>query len=274
MLGASRTSLSQARTRLHELSSTKGTDLGALSTDLFGVVELLVNELPLRRTLADTATPAPAKKALLAALLSERVGAPALDLLTELTASRWSRSRDLVDAVETLAVLASFEQAQADGNLDDVEDELFRFSRIVEREPALREVLADQEQSAERRQGLLNGLLEGKVSPVALRVISAATVQTHGRRPLIEALDAFAKLAADLRERLNARVTVAVAPDADQLERLAAGLGRLYGKPVGLRVEIDPDLVGGLVIRVGEQILDASITRRLDVARRGLAGQH
>ena len=271
MLGASRTSLNQARTRLVEL---QGADLGALSTDLFGVVRLLVDELPLRRALADTATPAPAKKALLGALLGDRVGAQALDLLNDLVASRWSRSRDLIDAVETLAVLASFEQARADGALDDVEDELFRFSRIVERESALREVLSDQGQSPERRQGLLTSLLEGKVNPATRRVIVAATLQTHGRRPLVEALDAFATLAADLRERLNARVTAAVAPSPEQLERLAAGLGRLYGKPVGLQVEIDPELVGGLVIRVGEQILDASITRRLDVARRGLAGQH
>ena len=274
MLGASRTSLTQARTRLHELSSTSPAEVGTLSTDLLGVVELLVRELPLRRALADPSTPVQAKTGLLGALLGDRVSPATLGFLTELVSSRWSRPRDLVDAVETLGVLAAFEQAQADGSLDDVEDELFRFSRIVERESALREVLGDQTQSTERRQALLTGLLDGKVSPVALRVIVAATLQTHGRRPLVEALDAFAKLAAELRERLNARVTVAVAPDPEQLERLAAGLGRVYGRPVGLRVEVDPELVGGLVIRIGEQILDASITRRLDLARRGLAEQH
>jgi F-type H+-transporting ATPase subunit delta len=270
MLGASRTSLTQARTRLADLASAGGADLGALSSDLFGLVELLGQELPLRRALADPSTPAAAKTGLLQALLRDRVGPATLELLTDLVGARWSRPRDLVDAVETLAVLASFEQAQADGTLDEVEDELFRFSRIVERESALRDALADSRQSPERRRALLEGLLQGKVGAVSLRVITAAALGSPRRRTLAEGLGEFAQLAAELRERLNARVTVAVVPTDEQLQRLAAGLGRLYGKTIGLRVEVDPDLVGGLVIRVGDDILDASITRRLDAARRGV----
>lgn len=274
MLGASRTSLAQARARLADVASAGATDLGALSSDLFGVTELLGQELQLRRALADPSTPAAAKQGLVQALLGSRVSAPALTLLGEVAGARWSRPRDLVEAVETLAVVASFEEAQAAGKLDEVEDELFRFSRIVERESALRDALADTTQPADRRRVLLDGLLSGKVSPIALRVITAAALDPRGRRSLVEGLDAFAVLAAELRERLNARVTVAVAPTDEQLERLAAGLGRLYGKTIGLRVEVDPSLVGGLVIRVGDDILDASVTRRLDAARRGVAPQY
>lgn len=271
MLGASRNSLAQARGRLTTLGESAGAgDLESLSVDLFAVTELLVRELPLRRTLASPSTPEPAKAALLDALLRERVGAPTLAFLVELVGFRWSRTRDLVDAVETLAVLASFEQALVDGSLDDVEDQLFRFGRIVEREGGLRDALSDDAQPVERKRELLTGLLGDKVGVVALRVVCAAAVGSPRRRSVVEALDSFALLAAELRERLNARVTVAVAPDPAQLDRLAEGLSRVYGKPMGLRVEVDPQLLGGLVIRVGDQVLDASVVRRLDIARRGL----
>lgn len=275
MLGASRSSLAQARSRLTALAEPVGeaagtVDLGALSVDLFAVVELLGRELPLRRTLADPSIAEPAKTALLQALLRERVTPPALAFLVELVRSRWSRPRDLPSAVETLAVLASFEQALVDGSLDDVEDQLFRFGRIVEREAGLRDALSDPAQPDERKRELLAGLLRDKVGPIALRVITAAAVAAPGRRTVGEALDSFSRLAAEMRQRLNARVTVAVLPDAAQLERLADGLSRVYGKRIGLRIELDPQILGGLVIRVGDQVLDASVTRRLDVARRGL----
>ncbi|MDP9182209.1 MAG: F0F1 ATP synthase subunit delta [Actinomycetota bacterium] len=271
MLGASRSSLAQARTRLAELPG-QGADLEALSVDLFAVAELLVRELPLRRALADPSTEGAAKAALLRSLLGERISAPALEFLTELVGSRWSRPSDLVDAVETLAVIASFEQALVDGTLDDVEDGLFRFGRILERETALREALGDPGQPVERKRALLEQLLAGKVGPVAQRVIGAALVSVR-RRSVGEAIDSFAQLAAELRERLNARVTLAVEPSAEQLDRMAQTLSRVYGKPMGLRVEVDPAILGGAVVRVGDEVLEASVARRLDIARRGLT-QH
>lgn len=270
MLGASRSSLAQARERLGELAGSAGADLDVVSADLFAVVDLLAGELPLRRTLGDPSTPALAKQALVKGLLGTKVSAATLTLLTELVGSRWSRPRDLVDAVEVLAAVASFEQARAAGSLDEVEDALFRFGRLVERESALRDALSDQDQPAERRRSLLAGLLTGKVDPIALRVISAAATSSRAGRTIPEALEELARLAADLRERLNARVTAAVMPTQEQQDRLAAGLSRMFGKDIGLRIEVDPALRGGLVVRVEDQILDASIVRRLEVARRGL----
>lgn len=273
MLGASRSSLSSARTRLGELGRDKGTDLEALAADLFSVAELLNRELPLRRALADPSTADQAKAALLDALLRERVAAPTLSFLTELVGSRWSRPRDLADGVETLAVLASFQSANAAGTLDEVEDQLFRFARIVEREGDLRDALDGDVLTDDRKRALLAGLLGDKVDPVTLRVVTAAAVASGGRRRIGDALESFARLAADLRERLNARVTVAVELDADQAQRMTEELSRYFGKRIGLRVEVDPEILGGLVVRVGDQVLDASIARRLDVARRGL-GTH
>ena len=272
MLGASRNSLAAARTRLAQLAEPSGgVDLDALSTDLLAVAGLVVRELPLRRALADPSTPDEAKSGLLEGLLGQRVGEAALGFVKEVVASRWSRPSDLADALETLAVLASFEQAVATDTLDDVEDELFRFARIVEREGALREALEDAWAADDRKRALLDGLLAGKVTPVALRVITAAALVSVRRRNVGEALELFSRLAAELRERLNARVTLAVEPTPEQLERLAEELSRVFGRKIGLRVEIDPQILGGVVVRVGDQVLDGSIARRLDIARRGLA---
>ena len=273
MLGASRASLAAAQGRLTQLAGSGGVDLDALSVDLFGVATLLSRELPLRRAMADPSTDERAKAALVNGLLGPRVTAPALALLVELVGSRWSRPHDLVDAVETLAVLASFEQANNSGDLDDVEDQLFRFGRIVERDNGLRDALSDRNLPDERKRELLEALLADKVGPMALRVISAAAM-TSGRRHIAAALDSFSRLAAELRERVNARVTLAVEPDPDQMERLARELSRVYGRRIGLRIEVDPTIVGGLVIRVGDQILDATIRRRLEGARRGLAPRY
>jgi F-type H+-transporting ATPase subunit delta len=272
MLGASRNSLAAARERLARLAEPNaGVDLDELSRDLLAVTGLLARELPLRRALTDPSTPAEAKAALVDGLLGDRVGAPARDFLKELVADRWSRPGDLVDGLEALGVLAAFEQAMVNDSLDEVEDELFRFARIVERENALREALESGWVGVDRKSDLLSGLLEGKVGPVTLRVATAAAGESVRRRTVGEALEHFSRLAAELRDRMNARVTLAVEPTPEQLERLRTELSRVFGVTMGLRVEIDPDIIGGAVIRVGDQVLDASIARRIDVARRGLA---
>ena len=269
MLGASRAALAEARTKLSALSASPA-ELGTLSDELLAVVELLGQELPLRRTLADTAVENDAKASLVTTLFGGRVSALTAQLLGEVVGLRWSRPGDLVDGLEALGVLASFLQADAEGALDQVEDELFRFERIVEGQSELRVALDDANATPEAKRRLLQALLAGKATDVTLRVVTAAAVASR-RRTVGVALADFSRLAAELRDRLNARVTAAVLPSQPQLDRLATELSRLYGRQVGLRVEVDPQLLGGLVVRVGEEVLDASVVRRLDAARRQLA---
>jgi len=272
MLGASRISLAAARERLARLAEPgAGVDLDVLSSELLAITGLLARELPLRRALTDPSTDPQAKAALIEGLLGDRVGDTSRDFLKELVADRWSRPGDLVDGLEALAVLAAFEQAMVNGQLDEVEDELFRFARVVERENALREALESGWVGVDRKRELLAGLLDGKVGPMTLRVVTAAAGDSVRRRTVGEALDHFSRLAAELRDRMNARVTLAVEPTPEQLDRLRDELSRVFGVTMGLRVEIDPDIIGGAVIRVGDQVMDASIARRIDTARRGLA---
>jgi F-type H+-transporting ATPase subunit delta len=110
------------------------------------------------------------------------------------------------------------------------------------------------------------------VDPVALRIITASALAPSRRRTLDRSLEAFSQLSAELRQRIIARVTVAVAPDEAQLERLSAALGRGYGRAMDLQVEIDPRVLGGVIVRVGDEVLDGSVAQRLGRVRRDLGG--
>ena len=270
MQGASRTSLATAQARLAELVSDA--DAAVLSEDLFAVTRVLDGEPQLRRTLADSATPGAARADLAKGLLSGKVSDVALRLLAEVVAMRWSHPLDLVDSVEWLAAQASFEQAMKAGTLDEVEDQIFRFARIVDRERELRAALSDRNLPVERKRELLEGLLSGKVDPVSLRIITAAATNPGDRRTLETALASFSELSAKLRERVIAHVTTAVLPDQAQLDRLGATLGRIYGREMDLQVEVDPQLLGGVVVRIGDEVLDGSIANRLTRVRRDLGG--
>ena len=274
MQGSSRGSLATARNRLAELAAAA--DLPQLADDLFAVGQLLAGQTQLRRTLGDASVPAEVKAKLVERVLGGKIGAHALTVVSEAAGLRWSNPFDLVDAVNSLAAQATFQEAEAAGTLDEVEDQLFRFARTVEREPALRAALADPQLPTERKGQLVEALLQGKAEPTAVRIIRAAALSPHRRRPIERVLDGYAELSAEIRQRIVARVTFAREPQDGQLERLAAALGRAYGRAygreMGLQVEIDPTVLGGVVVRVNDEVLDASIARRLERVRRELGG--
>jgi len=193
-------------------------------------------------------------------------------MLKNVVAQRWSGPRDMVDAVEMLAVQATFLVAHADGSLDDVEDELFRFSRIVAHDPELRAVLTDRGLDNERKTALLEGLLGERTRPETLRLVSSLVLAPRSRT-LEGGLEEYARIAAEIRERSVARVLSAVRLTEAQEERLTAALGRLLGRKVQLQLDIDPDVIGGLVVRVGDEVIDGTIRHHLRAARIALASQ-
>ena len=272
MAGSSREALTLVRGRLTTLRAELPDAAGVtgIAEGLLSVVRLLDREGNLRRTLGDPALPAPAKRQLVDGLFASQLEPLALGLLQDIVAERWSSPRDLVDAVEVLGVTAVFLVAEADGTLDQVEDELFRFARTVAREPELRAVLTDRGLADDRKQALLNGLLDGKVQEATKRIVEALVVTPRGRT-LEDGLSDYADLAADIRTRTLATVTTAVALDDSQRERLAASLSAQLGHAVQLQVEVDPKVVGGVVVHVGDEVIDGSTRHRLAEARRRLA---
>ncbi|MGW6459572.1 F0F1 ATP synthase subunit delta, partial [Streptomyces sp. NPDC055078] len=162
MRGASREALGTARESLDALMDRPSVDAAKLAEELAGVTALLNREVSLRRVLTDPAQPGEAKAELAGRLLSGQVGPDTADLVSGLVRSRWSQSRDLVDGLEELASIADLTAAQQAGALDDVEDELFRFGRIVDSNPSLRSALTDKSATTTAKGELLRTLLGGR----------------------------------------------------------------------------------------------------------------
>ena len=267
MRGASRASLAQMRERLDE-ALQRGTDEpSALAEALFSVSRLLSREGALRRTLSDPATQVEAKRKLVEGLFRERVSDGVVGLLLGAVGLRWSSVADFVDVIETLAVQTMLTIAENDGTLDDVEDEAFRLARLVERENDLRSLLSNARIANDAKRDFVAGLLGDRVHPVTQRLIDEMVLAPRGRT-LDRALDDLARLAAERRQRLIAAVRVPVGLSDEETDKLGEALQEIYGRGVRLQVELDPTIVGGFVVHIGDEVIDASVSRRLaEVAR-------
>jgi F-type H+-transporting ATPase subunit delta len=157
----------------------------------------------------------------------------------------------------------------AEDVLGEVEDELFRFARLLEREPALRAALTDPGLPDDRKTGLLQSLLGSKAQPATIRLVEVAVTRPRGRS-VETVLDELGRLAAARRQRLVAQVRAAAPLTDAQTERLQVVLARIYGRQVQLQVDVDPDVLGGVQVRVGDEVLDGTVVRRLDEVRRRL----
>lgn len=179
--GASREALAAARERLDALTDNTSVDAKALAGDLASVTALLQREVSLRRVLTDPAQAGEAKAELASRLLGGQVGGETVDLVSGLVRSRWSASRDLVDSLEELANTADLTAAQKSGELDDVEDELFRFGRIVSSNTELRAALTDKSASDSAKGELVKQLLDGRAKPTTERIVGRLVTAPRGR---------------------------------------------------------------------------------------------
>jgi F-type H+-transporting ATPase subunit delta len=269
MRGASRASYAELRERLD--SALPGPVLADMVGDeLFAVVRLLDSEHGLRRALADTTKPSPEKAAVARRLLHGKVSEQTEDLVAEAAAARWASPGDLADAIERLAIEAYALAAQLDGTLDNLEDDLFRFSRVVSGQPGLRSALIGPAPVGAKGD-LVNNLLEGKVSSPSLSLISQVLTHPRGRSPQA-ALDLCAGIAARRREQLIAVVRVATELTAEQRRRLASTLTEAYGRAIHLNVVHDPAVIGGVSVEIGDELIDGTAVSRLAAVRRRLGG--
>jgi F-type H+-transporting ATPase subunit delta len=161
---------------------------------------------------------------------------------------------------------ALFQVARAEGVLDQVEDELFRFARLLEREPKLREALTDIGLPPEHRANMVQELLGPKASPHTTNII-AFLVQQGRARELPKIIDSLVELAAEEERRAVAEVRTAAPLDDQQRATLAAAIARATGKQVDMKVIVDPTVIGGLLVRVGDQVFDGTVRRRLELAK-------
>ena len=156
-----------------------------------------------------------------------------------------------------------FEIARAEGTLDEVEDELFRFARSFEGSDALRSALTDEQIPPVRRQAIIEDLLGGKATSTTTQLISLV-VGSGRSRDLPAIIDSLVARASSVKHQEVAEVRTAVPLTADQHTRLAAALVNATGKQVNLKVVVDPAVLGGLVATVGDTVIDGSVRTRID----------
>ena len=244
-------------------------EFATLGDDLFRVAALLRSEPALRRAVTDVSTPAEAKASLVHGLLEGKVGAPALDLLAQAVALRWVAARDLADALEHLGVVAVVRSA---GRRESVRlsDELFIIGQVVEESADLRIALSDPVRSTEDKRELLRRLLEQRALPATVALVEQALAGSF--RSFHAAITEYQKVAAATQGEGVALVRVARDLSEGERSRLEQALSTQYGRPVHLNIEVDPSLLGGMRVEVGDDVIDGTVVSRLDDARRRLAG--
>jgi len=268
MRGASRASYGELRERLTAAAPNART-AERIGDELFAVVRLLDAEHGLRRALADATKPGDEKAAVASRLLHGKVSQPSEDLVAEAAAAHWATPGDLSDAIEQLAIEAMTIAAQFGDTLDDLEDDLFRFGRVVAGQPGLRSALIGPT-GPDAKASLLDSLLSAKVSGPSLRLITELLTHPRGRSPQV-VLDLAAGIAAHRREQLIAVVRVAIELSAQQRQRLGEVLRETYGQGIHLNVVHDPGVVGGVSVQIGDELIDGTAASRLAEVRRRLA---
>jgi ATP synthase F0 subunit b/ATP synthase F1 delta subunit len=270
MRSASRTALTSLMARFGEIAKDlDGPELSALADDLTSVAVLLDREKVVTRYLTVPAEDAAPRVRLVERLMSGKVGEPALDILRSAVSERWSANSDLIDAVELVSRQALLMRAEQAGQVDEVEDQLFRFSRILDVQPRLAILLADYEVPADGRVQLLRNVLQNAsigVNPIAVELL-AKTVELLRGQPAEEAVLSLAEVAVARRGEVVAHVSAAAALRDAQRTRLTKVLSRIYGHPVTVQMQVDPELLGGLAISVGDEVIDGTLSSRLAAAQ-------
>jgi F-type H+-transporting ATPase subunit delta len=268
MAGVSSESLKAA---LQELEAKLPTASLSLAEDLFGVLGLLDSNAGLRRALTDPSRDSKEKADMFGRLLEGKVSSDARDIVTSLAAKRWSSARDIGDALETLAAttaVAVAEKGQGVDGLESLESDLFAFNRVVGSDHDLQRALVEPQASNEAKTALALQLVPN-AGPAAQLLIRQAVSAPRGIKPTA-LVERFVQLVAKRQQRWIAEVSVTRPLTSEQATRLQAGLDRLYGRGLKMNINVDPRLVGGVRVMVGDEVVDASVISRLAELRRSL----
>ncbi|WP_104118064.1 F0F1 ATP synthase subunit delta [Arthrobacter sp. B1805] len=270
MAGVSSVSLATVREGLE--SRLPGATL-ALAEDLFGVLAILDSNAGLRRALTDPSRTGKDKAVLVDQLIAGRVSPEAAGVVRDLVNERWANARDIGDALETLAatvVISVAEQGSGVEGLEQLENELYSFIQVVASNHALQRALSDAQAGADAKVEL--GLkLVPQAGPAARLLITQAVRSPRGLKPAA-LVERFLELVAARQQRWIANVSVTRPLSASQYERLVSGLNSMYGRELKVNVTVDPSLIGGVRVSVGDEMVDSTVITRLSDLRRKLAG--
>jgi len=248
-------------------SSDTLAEMAKTGEELFGVARILRSDAALRRVLTDSSIDPEARTGVAESVFGSAVPDRTMKVLADAATRRWTASGDLPDVLERLAVISTVRSAGKDGA--KVGDELFAVRRVINGNPELRSALSDQTRSVEDRSALLGGLLDGKTLPATALLVREAI--SGGQGNISAVLERYLELGAEALGETVATVHSARELTSSEKERLLAALKKQYGGNVQLHVVVDPSLVGGMRVQIGDDVIDGTVSGRLDEAGRKLA---
>jgi F-type H+-transporting ATPase subunit delta len=265
--GASADSLRELTAELDE-ALRGGSQAERVAGELYEVASLLRAEPPLRRFLTDASLPAAAKQGFAKEAFEGKVDDVTSALVISAAARRWTATRDLPDSIERLSEITVVTSVGKD--LDRLTDELFLLGQTVTANPDLRDALANPGRTTEDKAALLDSLLGGKALPATVTLAKQALGGTY--RTITGALAAYREVAAQAKSEVVATVRVVQPLGAAERDRLAKALSQQYGREVHLNEIVDPGVLGGMRVEIGDDVIDGTVSSRLDDARRKLVG--
>ena len=271
--GSSRLSLVATRAQLEKLISSSDASVASkVSADLLAIVTVLDSSIALRRALTDYARDAASKVELSKTVFSGVQSENAFSLLSTMVGLRWSSPRDLGDVIELLGVEAASVAVEKASQLDQLESELFAFAQIVAKNPELRATFALRSTSEVKKSDLVSALLSGKALQASIDLISFLVDHPRGRN-LESGLNEFADVISARKARLIAHVVSANPLTSEQTTRLTSALTKMMGHEIRVNVSVEKEVVGGLSIRIADELIDGTLIARLAQADRLLAGK-
>jgi F-type H+-transporting ATPase subunit delta len=268
---ASQQAFAGAADKLADVTGTATAgQLATVADEILSAAGLLRAQPRLRRALTDPSRSGSERAELLRSLLAGKLAEATVDTLATLVSGRFSSPAELLNVTERLGVEAVLRSADKAGSLAEVEDELFRFGQIVSGNAELAVTLSDPGASASRRVKLVEDLLKGKAQPATVRLVEVA-LEGFGGRSFESSLTRLVELTAAKRDRQVAYVTVAKPLTDPDEQALAAKLSDIYGRPVSIKVDVDPAIIGGVSVQVGSDLYDGTILRRLNAAKQAFA---
>lgn len=245
-----------------------GASAQQLGDDLFSVVSVLRAEPSLRRVATDASLAPEAKQGLVGQLFEGKIDPASLGLVKSAVGRRWTRARDLGDALERLSEVAVVKSAGSDSGR--LADELFAFGEAVNAHPDLRDALSDPARSVDDKAALVRDLLQDQALPATVTLVQQSLAGTY--RTVGSALETYQKVASEVHGQGVATVRVARPLSDSERSRLGEALSRHYGRTIHLNVVVDPDVIGGIKVEIGDDVIDGTVASRLADAQRKLAG--
>jgi F-type H+-transporting ATPase subunit delta len=246
-----------------------GLSSSSVGAELFTVANLFEAEHALRRNLSDSGLSQEARQGLVSELLADKVSADTAKVVKAIVSARWSSDSDLVDAIESAGSLVLLADAEKAGHQSRVEEEIFYFARLIDAEADLQMALSDPSSTPQGKVKLVSTLLSGRTHADTITLVSQYISHPRGRR-IGKALDELSALAAARQNRLVATVTSAIALSDSHKSRITAALSRIYGQDVLIDTIIDDSVVGGVSVQIGDDVIDGTISTRIQQALRQL----